>query len=147
MDEKDEIIEEPKVETPDSGNKKKKRRPRKKKEEPKEEEPKEEQNEGQNEGQNEEQNEPAENLDNPLENLTVNVSFQFLMTIRDILINISPRVNWNAQELLPVGMILRDLNNISANVNEQFSNIAEGETEGDVEDDDDEPDPESEEIN
>ena len=32
MDEKDEIIEEPKVETPDSGNKKKKRRPRKKKE-------------------------------------------------------------------------------------------------------------------
>ena len=30
MDEKDEIIEEPKVETPDSGNKKKKRRPRKK---------------------------------------------------------------------------------------------------------------------
>ena len=139
MDEKDEIIEEPKVETPDSGNKKKKRRPRKKKEEPKEEE----QNEGQNEGQNEEQNEPAENLDNPLENLTVNVSFQFLMTIRDILINISPRVNWNAQELLPVGMILRDLNNISANVNEQFSNIAEGDVEGD----DDEPVPESEEIN
>ena len=69
------------------------------------------------------------------------------MTIRDILINISPRVNWNAQELLPVGMILRDLNNISANVNEQFSNIAEGDVEGDVEDDDDEPDPESEEIN
>ena len=146
MDEKDEIIEEPKVETPDSGNKKKKRRPRKKKEEPKEE-PKEEQNEEQNEGQNEGQNDPAENLDNPLENLTVNVSFQFLMTIRDILINISPRVNWNAQELLPVGMILRDLNNISANVNEQFSNIAEGDVEGDVEDDDDEPDPESEEIN
>ena len=143
MDEKDEIIEEPKVETPDSGNKKKKRRPRKKKEEPKEEEPKEEQNEGQNEGQNE----PTENLDNPLEDLSVNASFQFLMTIRDILISISPRVNWNAQELLPVGMILRDLNNISANVNEQFSNIAEGETEGDVEDDDDEPDPESEEIN
>ena len=141
MDEKDEIIEEPKVETPDSGNKKKKRRPRKKKEEPKEEE----QNEGQNEEQNEEQNGPAENtnLDNPLENLTVNVSFQFLMTIRDILINISPRVNWNAQELLPVGMILRDLNNISANVNEQFSNIAEGDVEGD----DDEPVPESEEIN
>ena len=140
MDEKDEIIEEPKVETPDSGNKKKKRRPRKKKEEPKEEE-------------NEEQNEPKENpnIDNPLENLTVNVSFQFLMTIRDILINISPRVNWNAQELLPVGMVLRDLNNISANVNEQFSNIAEGntegETEGDVEDDDDDPVPESEVIN
>ena len=143
MDEKDEIIEEPKVETPDSGNKKKKRRPRKKKEEPKEEEPKEEQNEGQNEGQNE----PTENLDNPLEDLSVNVSFQFLMTIRDILISISPRVNWNAQELLPVGMILRDLNNISANVNEQLSNINEGDTEGDVEDDDDEPDPESEEIN
>ena len=69
------------------------------------------------------------------------------MTIRDILINISPRVNWNAQELLPVGMILRDLNNISVNVNEQFSNIAEGDTEGDVEDDDDDPVPESEEIN
>ena len=143
MDEKDEIIEEPKVETPDSGNKKKKRRPRKKKEDPKEEEPKEEQNPGQNEGQNE----PTENLDNPLEDLSVNVSFQFLMTIRDILISISPRVNWNAQELLPVGMILRDLNNISVNVNEQFSNIAEGDTEGAVEDDDDEPDPESEEIN
>ena len=143
MDEKDEIIEEPKVETPDSGNKKKKRRPRKKKEEPKEEEPKEEQNEGQNEGQNE----PTENLDNPLEDLSVNASFQFLMTIRDILISISPRVNWNARELLPVGMILRDLNNISANVNEQLSNINEGDTEGDVEDDDDEPDPESEEIN
>ena len=144
MDEKDEIIEEPNVETPESGNKKKKRRPRKKKEEPKEE-----QTEGQTEEQTEGQNEQAENLDNPLENLTVNVSFQFLMTIRDILINISPRVNWNAQELLPVGMILRDLNNISANVNEQFSNMAEGGGEGggEGEGDDDEPDPESEEIN
>ena len=140
MDEKDEIIEEPKVETPDSGNKKKKRRPRKKKEEPKEEEQNEEE-------PKEGQNEPTENLDNPLEDLSVNVSFQFLMTIRDILISISPRVNWNAQELLPVGMILRDLNNISANVNEQLSNINEGDTEGDVEDDDDEPVPESEEIN
>jgi len=72
-----------------------------------------------------------------LDELGVNVNFQFLMTIRDILINVSPRVNWNANELLPVGMIIRDLNSIATNVNEQLSQGKKKNEEEDEEEEDD----------
>ncbi len=96
----------------------------------------------QSEGQTAEQTVDQDMMDE----LGVNVNFQFLMTIRDILINVSPRVNWNANELLPVGMIIRDLNSIASNVNEQLSQEKKNNEEEDEEDEDD-VDETSEEIN
>ena len=126
--------------------KRKKRRPRKKttpspekKEEVNQES---EQSADQSAGQTTEQSAEQDMMDE----LGVNVNFQFLMTIRDILINVSPRVNWNANELLPVGMIIRDLNSIAANVNEQLSQRKKNNEEED-EDDEDDVDETSEEIN
>ena len=126
--------------------KRKKRRPRKKttpspekKEEVNQES---EQSADQSAGQTTEQSAEQDMMDE----LGVNVNFQFLMTIRDILINVSPRVNWNANELLPVGMIIRDLNSIAANVNEQLSQGKKNNEEED-EDDEDDVDETSEEIN
>ena len=126
--------------------KRKKRRPRKKttpspekKEEVNQES---EQSADQSAGQTTEQSAEQDMMDE----LGVNVNFQFLMTIRDILINVSPRVNWNANELLPVGMIIRDLNSIAANVNEQLSQGKKNNEEEDEEDEDD-VDETSEEIN
>ena len=43
----------------------------------------------------------------------INVRLSFLLTIRKMLMNISPRVNWHHDELLPAGLILRDLNSIA----------------------------------
>ena len=118
--------------------KRKKRRPRKKatsspekKEEANQES---EQTPEQSAGQTPEQTVDQDMMDE----LGVNVNFQFLMTIRDILINVSPRVNWNANELLPVGMIIRDLNSIATNVKEQLSQEKKNNEE--EEEDDDEED-------
>ena len=126
--------------------KRKKRRPRKKttpspekKEEANQES---EQTPEQSAGQTPEQTVDQDMMDE----LGVNVNFQFLMTIRDILINVSPRVNWNANELLPVGMIIRDLNSIAANVKEQLSQEKKNNEEDD-EDEEDDVDETSEEIN
>ena len=121
--------------------KRKKRRPRKKttpSPEKKEENQVTEQTTEQSEGQTVDQD--------MMDELGVNVNFQFLMTIRDILINVSPRVNWNANELLPVGMIIRDLNSIAANVNEQLSQEKKN-NEDEEDEDEDDVDETSEEIN
>ena len=130
--------------------KRKKRRPRKKttpspekKEEVNQES---EQSAGQSAGQTAEQSEGQTVDQDMMDELGVNVNFQFLMTIRDILINVSPRVNWNANELLPVGMIIRDLNSIAANVNEQLSQEKKN-NEDEEDEDEDDVDETSEEIN
>ena len=126
------ILTDPEPEEP----KRKKRRPRKKKEDKKEEERI--QQEQTQEQTQESVSQEKMNEQDILDDLGVNVNFQFLMTIRDILVNITPRVNWNSNELIPVGMVIRDLNNISANVSEQLSQSDIKNNEEEEEDDDEE---------
>lgn len=45
---------------------------------------------------------------------TLNVSVPFLLNIRDLLISITPRTNWQSNELLNAGMILEHLNRINS---------------------------------
>lgn len=131
------ILADPEPEEP----KRKKRRPRKKKEDKKEEE------NTQQEQTQESVTQEKINEQDILDELGVNVNYQFLMTIRDILVNITPRVNWNSNELIPVGMVIRDLNNISANVNEQLSQKNNEEEEEEDEEDLADVDETSEAIN
>tara|TARA_Y100000389_G_C17316920_1_gene440965 strand:+ start:444 stop:863 length:420 start_codon:yes stop_codon:yes gene_type:complete len=131
------IFADPEPEEP----KRKKRRPRKKKEDKKEEE------NTQQEQTQESVTQEKINEQDILDELGVNVNYQFLMTIRDILVNITPRVNWNSNELIPVGMVIRDLNNISANVNEQLSQKNNEEEEEEDEEDLADVDETSEAIN
>lgn len=44
------------------------------------------------------------------QDITVPVNLQFLVVVRNVLTSITPRVNFEPHELLPSGMILRDLN-------------------------------------
>ena len=141
MSDKDEneiITQDPVPES--DGPKKKKKRPRKKvpvSEKTDEVTHTSEQMSGQTQEQSSEQSSEQTPDQDMLDELGVNVNFQFLMTIRDILINVSPRVNWNANELLPVGMIIRDLNSIATNVNEQLSQGKKKYEEEDEEEEDD----------
>tara|TARA_B100001094_G_scaffold258111_1_gene257813 strand:+ start:66 stop:497 length:432 start_codon:yes stop_codon:yes gene_type:complete len=135
------IVADPEPEEP----KRKKRRPRKKKEEDKKEDSVVQLKE-QEQGQNSEQEQNSEQ--DMLDDLGINVNFQFLMTIRDILVNITPRVNWNPNELIPVGMVIRDLNSIATNVNAQLSQTDKKNNEEEEDDDeDDDVDETSEVIN
>ena len=136
------ILADPEPEEP----KRKKRRPRKKKEDKKEEENTQQENTQQVQTQ-ESVSQEKMNEEDMLDELGINVNFQFLMTIRDILVNITPRVNWNSNELIPVGMVIRDLNNISANVNEQLSQKNNEEEEEEDEEDFADADETSEVIN
>jgi hypothetical protein len=75
--------------------------------------------------------------------MDVRIKYGFIKTLHNNLMNINRRMNWDPNELVAIGMIFRDLQNIELTVlNTVMKNEDDDEEEGE-----EEPEEENEEIN
>jgi len=141
-----------------SSETKKKRKSRKNKEEKLLEKIAKEQTEQKENQENEESNEnrpfvPAtpeqqQLMQNPeinqkMMDMDVRIKYGFIKTLHNNLMSINRRMNWDPNELVAIGMIFRDLQNIELTV---FNTVMKNEEEED-EEGEEEPEEETEEIN
>ena len=58
------------------------------------------------------QQQKKEQPENETKNIRVAIDLQFLESLNNLLLRANSRISWEPQELIPAGMILRDLNEI-----------------------------------
>jgi hypothetical protein len=75
--------------------------------------------------------------------MDVRIKYGFIKTLHNNLMSINRRMNWDPNELVAIGMIFRDLQNIELTV---FNTVMKNEEEED-EEGEEEPEEETEEIN
>ena len=108
------ILEEPIPKGPAKKNKRKQNKKQvKKKEEsrPKTPEPEELIKNVEQQGQEQEQ-EQQEQEQQSMDEISIPMSLSFIVFIRNLLNNITPRTKWRPEELAPVGMAINELTNI-----------------------------------
>ena len=66
--------------------------------------------------------------------MDIRIKYGFIRTLHNNLLSINGRVNWNPEELMPIGMIFRDMNGIERTVfNQVMTNIENEDEEEEVE--------------
>lgn len=77
----------------------------------------------------------------------IRMKFSFLKAIQEVLLRANAKVHWDPEDLIPAGMLIRDVNNIIKNLEkEQIMIQVQNQLNMENEEEED-PDEESEEIN
>ena len=78
----------------------------------------------------------------------IRMKFSFLKAIQEVLLRANAKVHWDPEDLIPAGMLIRDVNNIIKNLEkEQIMIQVQNQLNMANEEEEEEPDEESEEIN
>ena len=76
----------------------------------------------------------------------IRMKFSFLKAIQEVLLRANAKVHWDPEDLIPAGMLIRDVNNIIKNL-EKEQIMIQVQNQLNMENDEEDPDEESEEIN